>query len=214
MMVEDGDSARAFGLITGVPTAFVVDTKGILRWKGNWAEDAERVLAGLLVDARLLPRIPEELADVRRLLERGMFPALAKRLDEIERGEPKEDAVQTVAAARSFVEGLGRDRIEASNESLVREAWYETWLSLDDVREKFDGFDAGLAAERLIRDLLSNTTRRDDVKAGRAFYDALARIDDMSPKKAAETLRRVLFSYRETRFFEMAEEYIERLGAE
>lgn len=212
--VESGDSAAAFGLITGVPTAFLVDTRGVLRWKGNWAEESAAVLQRLLPAARLLPRIPDELADVERLLREERFAALSRRIGELERGEPDPQVSRAVQSVRTFVEGLGRDRIDESHDPLDAGHWYETWLVLDEVRERFEGFEASKAAERAIRELLSVTEQRVDVKAGRAYYDALARIEEMSAKKAAETLRRVLFPYRDTRFWALALPRVERLEAE
>jgi peroxiredoxin len=212
VVAEKGDSSQRFGLLTGFPTAYLIDVEGVVRWRGNWAQEGEKTIVELLRSVVLRPKLPARFTDISAAVRVEDF---ARAATAIASAKKRDSTTQSDRAALdrmvAWVNDAGRADLARAAPAVADKDHYATWVVYDGVRARFEGFDVADEAEQLIRRLLVDTQRLREMKGGRALAEARERIRDLTPEKAVQSLRRAMAPYRGTRAAKRAKELIAAL---
>ncbi len=189
---ERSDSMKAYGR-TSYPSAVLIDTGGRVLWVGHPGEFPESKLEEELSSAKILPRWPDALDDVKKVfLKEHYAEAIAKVEKHLEGGKLEGDDKTAAEGVRDWLVWYGTSTLESAQKAVDAGKYYDASVELARVADLYKHHDLASKADAALTDLLSDEARKREVKAGEKLAKILDEIRDMAPKKALKKLQPML----------------------
>jgi thiol-disulfide isomerase/thioredoxin len=192
-------SGQQYG-VTGIPTAFVLDTAGTVVWAGHPMDEAfEKAIESQLkktpptmmsaADKAAAEAVLEKVADA---LKKYQYASAAALLAKIAKPDDDSGIGARVEAVRKALANQAAVRLEEAEKSLAARDVYKASIALADVSAISPGSEQDSKAQQRLKELLADADSKAAIEQGRreAQADALlADIEKTAEKKSpAETL--------------------------
>lgn len=212
IVIESGDASKAYGLVKGYPTAYVIGADGRIAWSGNWADQADLKIDSMLPKAKRSPALPERLAAVRDAAEKSRYMEARAALDaEIKAGTVGPDERPAVDKMIAWIDQeLTKQLLDAAK--LADDGkYYESAIELERLAKDCAGHDVGKRAADGLKQLLSEPGRKREVDAGRQLAAAEETAKSLPAKKAIALYKAVVTKWKDTKAAKRAAELITAL---
>jgi hypothetical protein len=204
IVIEDGDSAGAFG-IGGFPSSFLIDADGKIAWSGHPASIQEAEIERLLQDVRLVPELPRKFAAVQKSMEKGDYAGARKSLDGQLAGTTLSDEERKAAEeAVKWIDDRGAGLLSSAEADGKRGDWFAASETLNRVIDSFKGLEPAAKAKETLDGILKDKDRKREVEAGEVYEKTRTKAKALKPEQAAQMMRAVAKKYEGTKAAEKA----------
>lgn len=182
IVIEDGDSLRAFGG-TGFPTMALIDSRGRIAVAGMPQEaDIERLLA----DTWSTPVLPKKLAAVQKSLDKGDLAGARKALETQLAGTGLEEADRKAAEdATKWIDERGVKMLAGADEDDKAGDAFSAAQGYRRVAESFKGAEPATKADAALKALMTDKSKKKEVDGGDLLEKNRAKLRTMKPEQAA-----------------------------
>jgi hypothetical protein len=196
IVIEDGDSLRAFGG-TGFPTMALIDARGRIAVAGMPQEsDIERLLA----DTWSLPTLPRKLGAVQKTLEKGDYAGTQKALEAQLAGTGLDEADRKAAEdAVKWIQDRGAKMLAGAEEDEKAGDAYSAAQGFRRTADAFKGAELGTKADAALKALLADKAKKREVDAGDLLEKNRAKVRTMKPEQAVAWCRSFVKNFEGTK---------------
>ena len=212
---ESGNSMRAYGR-TSYPSAFLIGTDGRVLWEGHPGNLSDATIEQHLDEAKILPDFPDALRSIHKYMEKLKYgTALKKLTDMIDREKLEGDDLTTGEEIRDWFTWYATSSLDHAAVNTREDRFYDASVTYESIEDLYKGHDFAGQAKDALKELLSDSDRKLEVKAGQKLAAILAEMAELTPKKALKALQPLLSrKYEDTRAGQEAAEIAQRLEEE
>ena len=212
IVIEGSDSAQTFG-ISGFPSSFLIDADGKVAWSGHPGNLTPELIEAQLKNVRLVPQLPAKLSAAQALLDKRKFGDARKLLEKAAADEKASDEDRKAATdAVAWLDDNAQRHMKSAAEDAAKDP-FSASEAYSDLAEQYKGTETASAAEKALKDLLSDPAVKKEIDCTRKFADVKARIRDLKPKKAIPIVKGFLSGAKGTKVATQAEELLRTLEA-
>lgn len=211
-VVEKTNSMRAYGR-TSVPSAFLINSNGRILWLGHPGNLQDTTIDEAIENTKILPAWPNALKAAKKSFLKDKYAeALSKVAKELGNDRLGEEDTAAAEGIRDWLTWYGESTLEGAKKDSEASHYYEASATYEHLVALYKKHETATKAGAALKELLSDSDRKREVKAGKKLAKILEAIKDLKPKKALKKLKPMLSKrYEETAAGKKAAQIAEQL---